>query len=119
MTYDFARLMDGATQVSCSGFGQIPIDHICAFLGLTDCLEALSPPCETMGGIFPPTASSTWDPPMNVCLRLCPMLTAALLAWVQSRPGFDPIEPKPYCRSSAPGWTAEQWTTSPLMSPMP
>ncbi|PUE28237.1 NADP-dependent isocitrate dehydrogenase [Limnohabitans sp. JirII-29] len=28
VTYDFARLMDGATQVSCSGFGQIMIDHI-------------------------------------------------------------------------------------------
>ena len=28
VTYDCARLMDGATQVSCSGFGQIMIDHI-------------------------------------------------------------------------------------------
>ncbi len=28
VTYDFARLMDGATQVSCSGFGQIMMDHI-------------------------------------------------------------------------------------------
>jgi isocitrate dehydrogenase len=28
VTYDFARLMDGATQVSCSAFGQIMIDHI-------------------------------------------------------------------------------------------
>jgi len=28
VTYDFARLMDGATQVSCSGFGQIMIDRI-------------------------------------------------------------------------------------------
>ena len=27
VTYDFARLMDGATQVSCSGFGQVMIDH--------------------------------------------------------------------------------------------
>ncbi|WHZ11794.1 MAG: Isocitrate dehydrogenase [NADP] [Burkholderiaceae bacterium] len=26
VTYDFARLMDGATQVSCSGFGQVMID---------------------------------------------------------------------------------------------
>ncbi len=26
VTYDFARLMDGATQVSCSGFGQVVID---------------------------------------------------------------------------------------------
>ena len=26
--YDFARLMDGATQVSCSGFGQVMIDHM-------------------------------------------------------------------------------------------
>jgi isocitrate dehydrogenase len=25
VTYDFARLMDGATQVSCSGFGQVMI----------------------------------------------------------------------------------------------
>ena len=28
VTYDFARLMDGATQVSCSGFGQVMIDHL-------------------------------------------------------------------------------------------
>ena len=28
VTYDFARLMDGAQQVSCSGFGQIMIDHM-------------------------------------------------------------------------------------------
>ena len=28
VTYDFARLMDGATQVSCSGFGQVMIDAI-------------------------------------------------------------------------------------------
>ena len=28
VTYDFARLMDGATQVSCSGFGRVVIDHI-------------------------------------------------------------------------------------------
>jgi len=27
-TYDFARLMDGATQVSCSGFGQVMIDNM-------------------------------------------------------------------------------------------
>ena len=27
VTYDFARLMEGATQVSCSGFGQVMIDH--------------------------------------------------------------------------------------------
>ncbi len=26
VTYDFARLMEGATQVSCSGFGQVMID---------------------------------------------------------------------------------------------
>ncbi|WP_295548810.1 NADP-dependent isocitrate dehydrogenase [uncultured Pseudacidovorax sp.] len=26
VTYDFARLMDGATQVSCSGFGQVMVD---------------------------------------------------------------------------------------------
>ena len=26
--YDFARLMDGATQVSCSGFGQVMIDQM-------------------------------------------------------------------------------------------
>jgi isocitrate dehydrogenase len=25
VTYDFARLMDGATQVSCSGFGDVVI----------------------------------------------------------------------------------------------
>jgi len=28
VTYDFARLMDGATEVSCSGFGQVMIDHM-------------------------------------------------------------------------------------------
>ena len=28
VTYDFARLMDGATQVSCSGFGKVMIDHM-------------------------------------------------------------------------------------------
>ncbi|MBU0542202.1 MAG: NADP-dependent isocitrate dehydrogenase [Gammaproteobacteria bacterium] len=28
VTYDFARLMDGATHVSCSGFGQVMIDHM-------------------------------------------------------------------------------------------
>ena len=28
VTYDFARLMDGATQVSCSGFGQVMIDNM-------------------------------------------------------------------------------------------
>jgi isocitrate dehydrogenase len=28
VTYDFARLMVGATQVSCSGFGQVMIDHM-------------------------------------------------------------------------------------------
>ncbi|MGJ7569823.1 NADP-dependent isocitrate dehydrogenase [Variovorax sp. RB2P76] len=28
VTYDFARLMDGATQVSCSGFGQVMIDSM-------------------------------------------------------------------------------------------
>ncbi|RZL38869.1 MAG: NADP-dependent isocitrate dehydrogenase [Rubrivivax sp.] len=28
VTYDFARLMDGATQVSCSGFGQVLIDQM-------------------------------------------------------------------------------------------
>jgi len=28
VTYDFARLMDGATQVSCSAFGQVMIDHM-------------------------------------------------------------------------------------------
>jgi len=28
VTYDFARLMDGATQVSCSGFGDVMIDHM-------------------------------------------------------------------------------------------
>ena len=26
VTYDFARLMEGATQVSCTGFGQVLID---------------------------------------------------------------------------------------------
>jgi isocitrate dehydrogenase len=30
VTYDFARLMDGATQVSCSGFGQVMIDAMSA-----------------------------------------------------------------------------------------
>ena len=28
VTYDFARLMEGAVQVSCSGFGQVMIDHM-------------------------------------------------------------------------------------------
>ena len=28
VTFDFARLMDGATQVSCSGFGQVVIQHL-------------------------------------------------------------------------------------------
>ena len=28
VTYDFARLMEGATQVSCSGFGQVMMDHM-------------------------------------------------------------------------------------------
>ena len=28
VTYDFARLMDGATQVSCSGFGDVMISHM-------------------------------------------------------------------------------------------
>jgi isocitrate dehydrogenase len=28
VTYDFARLMDGATQVSCSGFGNAMIDRM-------------------------------------------------------------------------------------------
>ena len=28
VTYDFARLVDGATQVSCSGFGQVMIDQM-------------------------------------------------------------------------------------------
>ena len=28
VTYDFARLLDGATQVSCSAFGQVMIDHM-------------------------------------------------------------------------------------------
>ncbi|KQM79786.1 NADP-dependent isocitrate dehydrogenase [Xylophilus sp. Leaf220] len=28
VTYDFARLMEGATQVSCSGFGQVMIDQM-------------------------------------------------------------------------------------------
>ncbi|WP_310463556.1 NADP-dependent isocitrate dehydrogenase [Sphaerotilus sp.] len=28
VTYDFARLMEGATQVSCSGFGKVMIDHM-------------------------------------------------------------------------------------------
>ena len=28
VTYDFARLLEGATQVSCSGFGQVMIDNV-------------------------------------------------------------------------------------------
>jgi isocitrate dehydrogenase len=28
VTYDFARLMEGATQMSCSGFGQVMIDNM-------------------------------------------------------------------------------------------
>jgi len=28
VTYDFARLMDGATQVSCSGFGQVMVENM-------------------------------------------------------------------------------------------
>jgi isocitrate dehydrogenase len=28
VTYDFARLMEGATQVSCSGFGQVLIGNL-------------------------------------------------------------------------------------------
>jgi len=28
VTYDFARLLPGSTQVSCSGFGQVMIDHM-------------------------------------------------------------------------------------------
>jgi len=28
VTYDFAKLMEGASQVSCSGFGQVIIDHM-------------------------------------------------------------------------------------------
>jgi isocitrate dehydrogenase len=28
VTYDFARLLDGATQVACSGFGQVMIDNM-------------------------------------------------------------------------------------------
>ena len=28
VTYDFARLMDGATQVSCSGFGEVMIESM-------------------------------------------------------------------------------------------
>jgi isocitrate dehydrogenase len=28
VTYDFARLMDGATQVSCSGFGQAMVERM-------------------------------------------------------------------------------------------
>jgi isocitrate dehydrogenase len=28
VTYDFARLMDGATQVSCSGFGEAMIERM-------------------------------------------------------------------------------------------
>jgi isocitrate dehydrogenase len=30
VTYDFARLMEGATQVSCSGFGQVLIENMSA-----------------------------------------------------------------------------------------
>jgi isocitrate dehydrogenase len=28
VTHDFAKLMEGASQVSCSGFGQVIIDHM-------------------------------------------------------------------------------------------
>jgi isocitrate dehydrogenase len=28
VTYDFARLMDGATEVSCSGFGRAMIERM-------------------------------------------------------------------------------------------
>jgi isocitrate dehydrogenase len=28
VTYDFARLMEGATQVSCSGFGEVMIENM-------------------------------------------------------------------------------------------
>ena len=28
VTYDFARLMEGATQVSCSGFGEVMIQNM-------------------------------------------------------------------------------------------
>jgi isocitrate dehydrogenase len=28
VTYDFARLMEGSTQVSCSGFGDVMIEHM-------------------------------------------------------------------------------------------
>lgn len=28
VTYDFARLMEGATQVSCSGFGEVMVEHM-------------------------------------------------------------------------------------------
>jgi isocitrate dehydrogenase len=28
VTYDFARLMEGATQVSCSGFGQVMVENM-------------------------------------------------------------------------------------------
>jgi isocitrate dehydrogenase len=28
VTYDFARLMEGATQVSCSGFGDVMIEQM-------------------------------------------------------------------------------------------
>jgi isocitrate dehydrogenase len=28
VTYDFARLMEGATQVSCSGFGEVLIENM-------------------------------------------------------------------------------------------
>jgi hypothetical protein len=48
VTYDFARLMEGATQVSCSGFGQVMIDHMSQFASLTGFtvwrLLALKPP---------------------------------------------------------------------------
>jgi isocitrate dehydrogenase len=30
VTHDFARLMDGATQVSCSGFGKSLVEHMAA-----------------------------------------------------------------------------------------
>jgi isocitrate dehydrogenase len=28
VTYDFARLLEGATQVSCSGFGEVMIENM-------------------------------------------------------------------------------------------
>ena len=28
VTYDFARSLEGSTQVSCSAFGQVMIDHM-------------------------------------------------------------------------------------------